>query len=334
MSNLAKVISTSQGSSTPFLSLESEDQRPSHSRAIEIFELYKKGVLTPQQSSEYAALLNSKVIAPDTALQDKLNEELLSRRLWNSEPCLEDIELLVALGADINCSNEQGATPLYLASLKPRRLAKIMEYFVSKDAAFKTQEDAAIGLLLWALDGHRFQYAGILLSKEVRVNGQSHYHHMPLLDAVYRGDKESVKWLISHGADPDQKSGRSVPPNDSAIDEAVSHHPELIDDLLVRGADLTQLSSSSSLHIWEHSTILREFKDQQALAISLLKLQKKEKIPPQYLCYLQGDPSRGIDIAATMQKFNQMSFEEASKFSLSIAPELPDFLAKLLKEKR
>jgi ankyrin repeat protein len=121
---------------------------------------------------------------------------------WAREP--EQIELLLANGANINATDCEGQTPLYSAVCLGR--VDTVRVFLARGAKVDVRENR------WG--------------------------HTPLHAAVISVEPEVVELLISHGADVDARDKRDCTPLHFAVLSSLRAEPEIVEQLPAYGAEV------------------------------------------------------------------------------------------------
>ncbi|MCE5279999.1 MAG: ankyrin repeat domain-containing protein [Planctomycetaceae bacterium] len=119
-----------------------------------------------------------------TALADAGNRDMiqtllkngarLDARRWTDRPLLmcgtlSAARLLVELGSDIHCPDENGWTPLHHAVMRPT--TELAEFFISKGARVNDMDEKGQTPLFYV---HRREMAMLLISKGAKVNHRDH----------------------------------------------------------------------------------------------------------------------------------------------------------------
>ena len=120
---------------------------------------------------------------------------------------IEDVEILLNLGADVNEKNHLQWTPLHMAAYYGRfEIAKLL---IQNGADIDTMCDDQVTPLHFAADngqcGHS-KTAELLLQNGADVDAQDKVYDTPLHDAAFNGYPEVVEVLLKHGARKDLKN--------------------------------------------------------------------------------------------------------------------------------
>ena len=133
---------------------------------------------------------------------------------------------------DINCTVEDGVTPLYIASQEGH--SKIVELLLSEGANPNTaSSDGVTSLYLASQNGH-IKVVNTLLKKMADPNIARNDKETPLFKASYKGHLRIVRSLLEAGADPNKTRYNNVSPIYMASQEG---HTQVVEVLLEAGAD-------------------------------------------------------------------------------------------------
>jgi cytohesin len=120
---------------------------------------------------------------------------------------LEQVKKLIAQGADVNAMNNQGRTPLHLAAFHGHREVAALLVARGADVNTSMRDDPWTPLLDAACTG-RTQVVKLLLQHEAKVDAGDSHGYTPLLYAIWSADEESVRTLISAGADVNKRPSK------------------------------------------------------------------------------------------------------------------------------
>lgn len=113
---------------------------------------------------------------------------------------LEEVEVLVAKGADVNVRDQKKRTPLIFAASNGH--TSIVEFLFSKGADINARDSGGQTALLYASKRSFNETAAFLLENGAEVNVQSKKRGItPLMLAAGWGNLELVRMLLDHGAD-------------------------------------------------------------------------------------------------------------------------------------
>lgn len=163
----------------------------------------------------------------------------------------EQLESLLAKGADVNARNAMNQTALHLAVQGGKK--DVVEALISKDADVNTKDkDGKTPLHLTAQRGHK-EMVELLISKDADVNGRDGDGMTLLHLAAQRGHKDVVDLLINKGADINAKNDSGETPLDVG-----GYRTEIAQLLMSAGA------RTSSIHraaLWGFQSEVRRFLD-------------------------------------------------------------------------
>ena len=142
------------------------------------------------------------------------------------------VKFLVEKGADLHLANDEGATPLIIASQEGH--LEVVKSVVEKGAVVdQPANDGARALTQASFNGH-LGVVHFLLSAGANINHLNTNGLSPLFGAAQRGHLDVVKLLVKKGANIYQASIRGVTPLHAA---ACWAHQEVVDFLMGKGAE-------------------------------------------------------------------------------------------------
>ena len=143
---------------------------------------------------------------------------------------MEIVQLLISKGANVKAKTDDGNTPLHSAAAKEHK--EISELLIAKGADVNAKDNKGRTPLHWATGtGWQggYEITESLISKGANVNAKDYKHNWtPLHNAAREGRKETIRILISNGADINtQTSGGDTP-----LDSPMRNNNQKIVDLL------------------------------------------------------------------------------------------------------
>jgi hypothetical protein len=184
---------------------------------------------------------SSLVAATDLRLLPGLGREHFSQEGLNSAllyacsmTSTEKVRQLLAAGADSNCCDLDGQTPLYRACLKEDMALLLIQKGARANVKAKSScgsDNRNGGNMLWSAA----RYRGPRLIRLLLEGGADVNHANPLAAAAEEGELENVRCLVEAGADVNATEGSLGPALHAACGYA---HIEVVTYLLENGADI------------------------------------------------------------------------------------------------
>lgn len=203
-----------------------------------LLELIKKG-----------ANVNAETTVPDPLAVDGEGEKgitpLIDAAFWGD---LERVKILVEYGANIDAQSSFGITALMKACQMDH--LEVAKYLIEKGANIELKNDAGENTLLFSMNSSRekLKLVDYLLSKGFAPNSRDNGGETALMWAVKWGHHETVRLLISKGAEVNLKE--KITGRTALMKASQSYHPnlEIIKLLLKSGAkiDLSDISGKSA----------------------------------------------------------------------------------------
>jgi ankyrin repeat protein len=154
---------------------------------------------------------------------------------------VDQVQLQISKGADVNTKDEEGLTALHLAARQGRK--DVVELLLVNGAninARLTRWPDWMPLHEAAVANHK-EVVELLLAKGADVNadcaraGGGRFGGTPLHEAVFEGHRDMAELLISKGADINAKQSGGLTPLDVA---AFVGHKDVVELLITRGANV------------------------------------------------------------------------------------------------
>lgn len=153
---------------------------------------------------------------------------------------LDFMKLLLMFGADPNTRDRAGLTPLMKAARLPEGMESVLlllSYGADVNAMTDSRHDYRTVLHYAILSGNRAT-VNLLLKQGARVNFPPEYQKPTSLDlAILRGEPELVRMLLDAGANVNSSSPIIGTPLHVACSENVPNRMEILQMLLLAGAD-------------------------------------------------------------------------------------------------
>ena len=140
------------------------------------------------------------------------NKLLLAAALHGN---VQDIKKAILRGADINCRDTNGSTPLNMvAKLSYFHLVK---YFVDKGAEVNTANNEKITPLHYGVEYNNVKIVKLLLEKGANIDARDNIYETPLHWAGWTGNIEVARLLLKYGANPYTENNSGVTPIFNAV---------------------------------------------------------------------------------------------------------------------
>lgn len=147
-----------------------------------------------------------------TIIKETPTELLLNASLHGN---VQDIKKAMAQGANINCKNANGDTPLNMvAKLSYYNLVK---FFVDNGADVNTSNNDLITPLHYAVEYNNVRIVNILLQNGADIDARDNINETPLHWTGWTGNLESAKLLLKYGANPYLGNNSGTTPLDLSI---------------------------------------------------------------------------------------------------------------------
>ncbi|MCU0428139.1 MAG: ankyrin repeat domain-containing protein [Candidatus Kapabacteria bacterium] len=159
------------------------------------------------------------LLAQSSQINTEANKQLLAAALHGN---VQDIKRSMALGAEVNCRDSLGNTPLNLVA--KLSYFKLVKYFIEQGAEVNIANNAHITPLHWGVEYNNVRIVKLLLERGANINARDGIQETPLHYAGWTGNIESAKVLLQHGANPYTRNNTGVTPLDLSIRQ---EHKEL-----------------------------------------------------------------------------------------------------------
>ena len=138
---------------------------------------------------------------------------------------LSDVRRLLDGGADINAQDSEGGTPLYWAAAGPypnrrQNLVQIAELLISRGAAIDMPNNDGTTPLLLATDFRFREMVELLIRRGANVNLGNNEGTTPLHDAAGASDTDIMSLLLAGGANIEAKNSLNATPLFYSVDRS------------------------------------------------------------------------------------------------------------------
>ncbi len=141
--------------------------------------------------------------------------------------------LLAQEGTDVNVKNDNGDTPLFIASFTDN--LQVIKFLVSRGANITIKNNEGFSALHIAARYNAVDVVSYLVGEGIDVNTQTNYNDTPLHYAVMSGQEDTIKLLIGLGADINAQDKYGYTPLHIAIRKKYTDSAKL---LIEKGADI------------------------------------------------------------------------------------------------
>jgi len=182
-----------------------------------VFLLLKAGatIRTPELAEKLvicsAASGNARVFNILTKAYPKLNS-------WNNPSLItatrygstEIVKILLKKGADVNCKDVEGATPLIIASRTDN--FKLVKLLISKGADVNAKDNLGTTALMYAAQNNSIEIANQLIIEGADINAKDNVGTVALMYAAYHNYTEVSQLLVNRGADINSQDNKGATP--------------------------------------------------------------------------------------------------------------------------
>lgn len=152
------------------------------------------------------------------------------------------IRMLLLNGADIDVSNDQGSTPLHVATDRIHHDA--VRYLLEANASVAVRNNDGETPLLRAARNGSLACASLLLAHGAPVTASCRHGRTALFLAASNGHVKIVQMLLDAGSQVDARSNVGNTPLTAAI---MGNHHDVVRMLLFAGADVTQTTTENQV---------------------------------------------------------------------------------------
>jgi lysophospholipase L1-like esterase len=156
--------------------------------------------------------LKKQKINTKTPIKLSPNESLLVAALHGN---VQEIKKAMAKGADVNCKDGNGNTPLNMVA--KLSYYNIVKYFIEKGAEVNTRNNDHITPLHYGVEYNNIKIVQLLLEKGANINARDSFNETPLHWAGWTGNIEAARLLLKYGANPYTPNNTDVTPLFNAI---------------------------------------------------------------------------------------------------------------------
>lgn len=189
------------------------------SKGNEIVKILIKAGVFPEKYTQYSLCeLEEK--------REPVSENVLSSGLWGAVSP-EALKLILADGADVNSRDSSGLTVLHKAS-------EALDSFIEEIEEYPRMSEAEFDLMTAVFSNDLAAVKEILCANpEMNINFQTGSGYTPLMFAMQNKDTKILKYLLSHGADPNIRDNRGF----TLLLQNTDADSEKIELVLNNGAD-------------------------------------------------------------------------------------------------
>ena len=184
------------------------------------------------------------------------------------------VEYLLTHGAEVNVADKNGVTPLYVATQKSHE--RVVEYLLTHGAEVDAADNNGITSLYVATQKGHERVVEYLLTHGAEVDAADNNGVTPLMAAAFNGHERVVEYLLTHGAEVDAADNNGVTP---LMVAAANGHLETVILLIENGAKVSRKTNKGNAAFSlsrERQPILKLIVHQKLYSLS-------EKLFPQHL---------------------------------------------------
>lgn len=159
-------------------------------------------------------------------------------------------QMLIENGAklDVNAKNSKGQTALFFSV--ENNYTEVTKFLLDHGANFRKLDESEKPSLFHAIDSNNKDFAQFLISKGVNVNIK-YKRETPLIYSIIKNKPEMAKFLIDHGADLEAKKDRDRRSETALFFSVKNNDIEITKYLLDRGANLEGINRRGETALFE-----------------------------------------------------------------------------------
>ena len=183
-----------------------------------INEKDKRGTTPVMYAAAFGSVESLRILLSNGADVNASNDFGATALMWAITD-QEKVRLLVASGADVNARSKMGKTPLLLAAANDGSSA-IVKLLLDHGAKMAVRDGTQTTPLLAATYANDLATIRLLLDAGADVNEKSAARITPLMRAAQNGNLKAVEWLLARGADVNAVSEAESEQGDPGTDDS------------------------------------------------------------------------------------------------------------------